>query len=90
MEELKRLRKSVVVFAAINLVIGLGSIAMPIVRIDNMAHLGGFVSGLAMGLPLLPQMTNGRARYLSRQRLTFAAGALVLVLFGVWISKLHG
>ncbi len=90
LEELNRLRRSVVWFAAINLVIGLGSIAMPIVRIDNTAHLGGVLSGLAMGMPLLPRMTSGRARYLERQRATFAVSALVLVLFAVWIRRLHG
>ncbi len=90
LSELHRLRKSVLWFAGINLVIGLASIAMPIVRIDNMAHLGGVLSGLAMGVPLLPRMTSGRARYLARQRLTFAVAVLVLVLFGVWISRLHG
>ncbi len=98
--ELHRLRKSVVWFAAINLCIGLASIFspylslfgihLPEIRIDNMAHLGGVVSGLAMGVPLLSRMTSGRARYLGRQRVTFALSALVLVLFGVWISKLHG
>ncbi len=90
LSELQRLRKSVVWFAAINLCIGAASIAMPVVRIDNMAHLGGVLCGLAMGLPLLPRMTSGRDTYLGRQRVTFALGALVLVLFGVWISKLHG
>ncbi len=89
-EELDRLRRSVVTFAGINLLIGVGSIALPIVRIDNMAHLGGILSGLAMGLPLLPRMTSGRTRYLARQRITFAGSALALVLFVVWISRLHG
>ena len=99
LEELHRLRRSVVWFSAINLFIGLGSIfapyihipgfALPQIRIDNMAHLGGVVSGLLMGLPLLPRMTSGRSRYLGRQRLTFAGSALVLTLFGVWISRLH-
>ena len=90
LSELQRLRKSVVWFAAINLFIGVATIAVPVVRIDNMAHLGGFLCGLGMGLPLLARMTSGRARYLERQRLTFALSAFVLVLFGVWISKLHG
>ena len=90
LSELQRLRKSVVWFAAINLFIGVASIAMPIVRIDNMAHLGGVLCGLLMGLPLLPRMTSGRSRYLGRQRLTFVLSAFVLVLFGVWIRKLHG
>ncbi len=89
-EELNRLRRSVILFAGINLLIGVGTIAVPIVRIDNMAHLGGILSGLALGLPLLPRMTSGRTRYLARQRVTFASSAFLLLLFAVWISRLHG
>lgn len=99
-EELHRLRRSVVWFAAINLCIGLASIFAPLlgllgihlpqIHIDNMAHLGGVLSGLVLGLPLLSQMTRGRARYLGRQRLTFAAGTFALVLFALFIRKLHG
>jgi rhomboid protease GluP len=86
-EELKRLRTSVVRFAVINLVIGLGTIFAGPVRIDNSAHLGGFVCGLALGPALLPRMTAGRVRYLRRQKLTFAAAAFLLSLFGYWVSS---
>ena len=58
-------------------------------RIDNMAHLGGFGSGLLLGLPLLSQMTMGRVRYLERQRLTFGGAALLLALFGYFIRALR-
>ncbi len=88
-QELRQLRKSVINFAGINLLLGLGSVFVPLVRIDNMAHLGGFLSGLAMGIPLLARMTSGRAAYLGRQRITFAASALVLALLGTMISKLR-
>ena len=90
-EELRRLRSSVVKFAAINLVIGL-STALPFVnlgiRIDNSAHIGGFLSGLALGVPLVPCMTLGRQRYLARQKAAFAVACLVLALFGYWIANL--
>ena len=90
--ELKRLRTSVVRFSAINLVIGLGT-ALPIpgigVRIDNSAHIGGFLCGLALGPGLLPAMTRGRAGYLARQKVVFLLGMLGLMLFGYWISKLR-
>ena len=91
--ELKRLRRSVMQFAILNLVIGL-STAVPIianhigVRIDNMAHMGGFLCGLAIAVPLVPRMTSGRQRYLGRQKIVFLAAALILSLFGYWIANL--
>ena len=87
--ELKRLRRSVIQFAVLNLVIGLGTIFTSIIRIDNFAHVGGFLSGLALGVPLVPRMTSGRTRYLRRQKLTFSAAAFCLILFGYWIAKLR-
>ena len=88
-QQLRQLRSRVVQFAAINLVIGLGTMFVDVgIRIDNMAHIGGFLSGLALGVPLLPRMTSGRERYLRRQKFTFAAAALVLALFGYWIANL--
>jgi rhomboid protease GluP len=87
--ELNRLRRSVIQFAGLNLIIGLGTIILPVIRIDNSAHVGGFLSGLALGVPLVPRMTSGRTRYLQRQKLTFAAAALFLSLFGYWIANLR-
>jgi rhomboid protease GluP len=87
--ELQRLRKSVIQFAGLNLVIGLATIALPIIRIDNLAHVGGFLLGLALGVPLIPKMTSGRVRYLNRQKITFAAAAFFLSLFGYWIANLR-
>jgi rhomboid protease GluP len=86
--ELNRLRRSVIQFAVLNLVIGLGTIFTNIVRIDNFAHAGGFLSGLALGVPLVPRMTSGRTRYLQRQKLTFAGAAFLLFLFAYFITKL--
>lgn len=87
--ELKRLRRSVIWFAVLNLLIGGATILLPVIRIDNFAHLGGFLSGLALGVPLLPRMTSGRARYLQRQKIAFTAAAFCLVLVGYFISKLR-
>ena len=47
--ELQRLRRSVIQFAVLNLVIGGATIFTNIIRIDNSAHVGGFLSGLALG-----------------------------------------
>ena len=87
--ELKRLRRSVIQFAALNLIIGLSTAFVPVgIRIDNSAHLGGFLSGLALGVPLIPRMTSGRTRYLKRQKFTFALAAFFLMLFGYFILVL--
>ncbi|ADV84008.1 rhomboid family intramembrane serine protease [Terriglobus saanensis] len=86
--ELRALRKSVIQFAGLNLAIGLASIFFDVVRIDNSAHIGGFVCGLAMGVPLLPEMTSGRVKYLERQKVAFLGFALLLSLFGYFISRL--
>jgi rhomboid protease GluP len=88
-EELRRLRSSVVKFALINLVIGLSTMVINVgIRIDNSAHIGGFLSGLALGVPLAPRMTSGRELYFSRQKVTFAIACLVLALFGYFIARL--
>src|ERR1700727_112866 len=60
--ELSRLRRSVIQFAVLNLIIGIGANFTSIVRIDNHAHIGGLLSGLALGGTLVPRMTSGRAR----------------------------
>jgi rhomboid protease GluP len=88
-EELRRLRRSVIQFAILNLIIGGATLfTRDFIRIDNGAHLGGFLSGLALGVPLVPRMTSGRERYLGRQKVTFALAALVLSLFGYWIANI--
>ncbi|HXE08033.1 MAG TPA: rhomboid family intramembrane serine protease [Acidobacteriaceae bacterium] len=88
-EELRRLRSSVVKFAAINLVIGLSTNFINVgISIDNSAHIGGFLSGLALGVPLIPRMTAGRERYFARQRVTFAFACLLLALVGYYIARL--
>ncbi len=89
LQELKRLRRSVVLFAVLNLVIGLGTIFTNIIRIDNFAHVGGFLSGLGLGVPLVPRMTSGRTRYLGRQKVVFGLAGFLLILFGYWVAKLR-
>ena len=89
--ELKRLRKSVIYFAAINLVIGL-AISWDVVSsrtgisIDNSAHLGGVLCGLLFAAPMVPRLGNPRPVF--RLRLQIAVGVIVgiLVLFGFFIT----
>ncbi len=87
--ELQRLRRSVIQFAVLNLIIGGATVFTNIIRIDNSAHVGGFLSGLALGVPLVPRMTAGRELYLSRQRTTFGGAAFLMVLFAYWLTRLR-
>lgn len=86
--ELRRLRRSVIYFAAINLAIGASTLLYSGgIKIDNMAHLGGFLSGLGMGVPLAPLLGTGREPYFKRQRITFTAVAAGIILFAYGIFR---
>lgn len=87
-QELQRLRRSVIWFAVLNFVIGGGVwLARTRLQIDNMAHLGGFLSGLALGVPLVPRVGAPREQFLLRQRLGFGGGAFLLLLFAYGIFR---
>jgi rhomboid protease GluP len=91
--ELKRLRRSVIYFAVINLVIG-GGISFGShftgIHIDNMAHIGGFSSGLLFAVPMVPRIGSPRDEFDERLRLAIGIIAGILVLFGFYLSKLPG
>jgi rhomboid protease GluP len=84
--ELQKLRRSVIYFALLNLGIGLYTAIGPSpIRIDNMAHLGGFLSGLALGVPLVPKIGSVKPLF-ERRRLIGVWGMafiLALLAFGV-------
>lgn len=88
--ELKRLRKSVIYFAGINLVIGFsinfGS-GFTGVLVDNSAHIGGFLCGLLFAVPMVPRIGSPRSSF--KLRLQWAIGMIVLmlVLFGFYIAQ---
>ena len=53
-----------------------------------MRILAGFLSGMALGLPLVPRMTSGRTRYLRRQKATFAGAVFLFLLIAYFIAKM--
>ena len=89
--EVRRLRKSVIYFAAINLVIGLsvnfGS-GITGLEIDNSAHIGGFLCGLLFATPLVPRIGSPRSVFQTRMRLAVSMVVLLLVLFGFYLAQL--
>jgi rhomboid protease GluP len=91
--ELRRLRKSVIYFAAINLVLGLSiSFGTHVIgsglQIDNMAHLGGFTCGLLFAAPMVPRLGSPRALFVRRLRITVGIVVGILVLFGFYIAHI--
>jgi rhomboid protease GluP len=91
--ELRKLRRSVIYFAAINLVIGFSisfgsSVIGSGIRIDNMAHLGGFTCGLLFAAPMLPRLGSPREQFANRLRLSVGMVVGILVLFGFFLAQL--
>jgi len=91
--ELHKLRRSVIYFAALNLVLGLSiSFGTRVigsgVSIDNMAHLGGFTCGLIFAAPLVPRIGASRELFLFRRRAATAMVVGMLVLSGFYLAQL--
>jgi rhomboid protease GluP len=89
--ELKRLRKSVIYFAVLNLVLGLSiNVGTHVIgsglNIDNMAHIGGFTSGLLFAAPLVPRLGSPRRLFQVRLRMAVAMIVALLVLFGFYVA----
>jgi rhomboid protease GluP len=86
-EEIRRLRKSVIYFALLNFVIGGTTMFLRTsIQIDNMAHLGGFLCGLAMGGPLVPRIGSARSQYAFRSWATYGSMAVLLLVFAFGIA----
>jgi membrane associated rhomboid family serine protease/Flp pilus assembly protein TadD len=79
------LLKNLVGVVAINLYLG-ASFA----GIDNSAHIGGLLTGLALGAVLGPQLMESPDRRRGHERMTFVAAALVLVAFGTYVKQNNG
>lgn len=91
--ELKKLRKSVIYFAVLNLVLGLSiSFGTRVIgsgiQIDNMAHVGGFACGLLFAVPMVPRLGSSRDRFQRRLRWSTALVVGILVLFGFYLAQM--
>ena len=79
------LLKNLLVVVAINLIYGAGVSA-----IDNSAHVGGLLMGLALGGLLGPRLMEPREQRRAHERMVFAAAALLLVGFGSYVKQKNG
>jgi rhomboid protease GluP len=91
--ELKKLRRSVIYFAALNLVLGLSITGVNMLihyglDIDNYAHLGGFACGLMFAAPMVPRIGSPRRQFNFRLRVAIAMVVGILVLFGFYLAQL--
>lgn len=91
--ELKKLRRSVILFAAINLIIPLtvnfGASALHAgLRIDNWAHVGGCACGLLFAAPMVPRIGSPRNVFSMRLRTAIGIVVGVLVLFAFYLAQL--
>lgn len=92
-DELKKIRKSVIYFAAVNLILGLGinfGASRTGVEIDNFAHIGGCSAGLLMALPMVPRIGWPRTTFNMRLRVALGMMVGILVLFGFFITNFAG
>ncbi|MGB6729404.1 MAG: rhomboid family intramembrane serine protease [Terracidiphilus sp.] len=91
--ELKKLRRSVIYFAAINLFIGISiSVGTQVLHkglsIDNYAHLGGCACGLLFAWPMVPRLGSPRPAFNLRLRVAVGLIVGILVLFGFFLVQL--
>jgi len=90
-EEVRKLRKSVIYFAVINLVIlycvnfakGITGI-----EVDNSAHVGGLLCGMLFAAPMVPRIGSPRSEFQFKLRLTVGLVVLLLVLFGFYVAHI--
>jgi rhomboid protease GluP len=59
-------------------------------RIDNMAHLGGFTCGLLFAAPLVPRLGSTKSQFETRLRIALTLVAGLLVLFSFYLAQLPG
>jgi rhomboid protease GluP len=82
---LRGLMKSLLSFAGYNLFFG-----AVVPGIDNSAHIGGLLAGLAIGALLASQLTQSPEQRRAHERFIFTAAALFLIGFGVFVKHQSG
>lgn len=88
--ERKALRKSVIWFAVLNFVLGFGvDLGHFSEQIDNTAHLGGFLSGLLLALPMVPRIGAPPGTFRLRRNLAIAGVALLLLLLSTGVRAFY-
>lgn len=79
------LLKNLLVVVVINLIYGAQAS-----KIDNSAHIGGLLMGLALGGVLGPRLMEPRDQRRAHERMVFVAAALLLVGFGSYVKETNG
>ena len=82
---LRGLMKSLLSFAGYNLFFG-----AVVPGIDNSAHIGGLIAGLAIGALLASQLAQTPEQRRAHERFIFTGVALVLIGFGVFVKHQSG
>jgi rhomboid protease GluP len=82
---LRGLMKSLLSFAGYNLFFG-----AVVPGIDNSAHIGGLIAGLAIGALLASQLPQSPEQRRAHERIIFTAVALALIGFGVFVKHQSG
>jgi len=84
-QTLRGLMKSLLSFAGYNLFFG-----AVVPGIDNSAHIGGLLAGLAIGALLAPQLIQSPEQRRGHERFIFTAAALFLIGLGVFVKHQSG
>ena len=88
--ERKALRKSVIWFAVLNFVLAAGiDVSHFSLRIDNSAHLGGFLAGLLLALPMVPHIGAPAALFQRRRNLAVCGELLLLLLLSYAVRAFY-
>jgi rhomboid protease GluP len=89
--ERRAIFSSLVFFVGFSFMMGLGGFSfLGGGNIDNMAHLGGFISGLIIGLPLATSLGSSRSKTALFQMITLTITAALLVAGFTELAKTHG